>query len=187
MKGGNTKNIDNLRGAIEHEELMLKYVSIFTAKRGETKVAKLQTFYGIWTTDDERHGSIKAYASTKDLAEDELKNHRDFWNSNPPTPDEKHIIPLQMIVDADETKKKEFVLERVTDRIFIIVTKDQFNETVSMYCSLPMIVHGLLKVEGTSFDKSYISYMHISDEVSVSKQFDSLAEKARAYVFPQNN
>ena len=152
-------------------------------------MAKRQTItiYGIRTTDDEMHASIKAYALTKELAENELKNHTDFWSDNPPISDEKHIIPLQMIVEDDEARKKEkkeFVLERITDRIFIIVTKDQFDETGSMYLGSPMTVHGLLKVEGTSFEKSFIRYMHISDDVS--EKLDSLSEKAREYVFPQN-
>ena len=40
-------------------------------------MAKRQTItiYGIRTTDDEMHASIKAYALTKELAENELKNH----------------------------------------------------------------------------------------------------------------
>ncbi len=70
-------------------------------------MAKLQTFYGVWTTDDEMHGSIKAYALTKELAEKELKNHRDFWHSDPPTPDAKHIKPLQMIIGEDETPQND--------------------------------------------------------------------------------
>ena len=84
-------------------------------------------------------------------------------------------------------KKKEFVLERITDRLFIIVTQDQFDETGSMYLSFPMIVHGFLKVAGTSFDKSSTGYMHISDDVSASKELDSLSKKARECVFPQKN
>ncbi len=60
---------------------------------------KLQIFYGVWTTDDEMHGSFKAYAQTRELAEEELKKHRDFYCSTSPIPDDKHIRPLYMIVD----------------------------------------------------------------------------------------
>jgi hypothetical protein len=30
--------------------------------------SKTKVFYGIWTTDDEMHGSIKAYCRTKEIA-----------------------------------------------------------------------------------------------------------------------
>lgn len=112
-------------------------------------MAKLQTFYDVRTTDDE-----------------------------------KHIVPPQIIVKEDKSK---FVLDGITDRIFLIVTNDQLNETGNMYLSLPMIVYGLLKVDGPSFDKSYVSFMHISDDVSVSKELDSLSEEARRCVFSKND
>lgn len=65
---------------------------------------KLQTFYGVWTTDDEMHGSYKAYAQTRELAEEELKNHHDFYCSTSPIPDNKHIVPMNMIV-ADNSNE----------------------------------------------------------------------------------
>lgn len=64
-------------------------------------MAKTITFFGVYTTDDERTGSIKAYCATRELAEKELKKYRDFYHTNPPKPDERHIIPLEMIV-SDE-------------------------------------------------------------------------------------
>ena len=39
--------------------------------------SKTKVFYGIWTTDDEMHGSIKAYCRTKEIAKRELKKHCD--------------------------------------------------------------------------------------------------------------
>lgn len=64
-------------------------------------IMKTQTFYGVWTTDDEMHGSFKAFAKTRELAEEELKKHYDFYCSKSPEPDEQHIVPLQMIIEGD--------------------------------------------------------------------------------------
>ena len=61
--------------------------------------SKTKVFYGIWTTDDEMHGSIKAYCRTKEIAKRELKKHCDWYCSKPPKPDDRHIIKLEMIVD----------------------------------------------------------------------------------------
>lgn len=82
-------------------------------------MSKLKTFYGVWTTDDEMHGSFKAYAQTRELAEEELKKHQDFYCSKSPEPDERHIVPMQMIVEDDEENKIDFVTERALDSIFI--------------------------------------------------------------------
>ena len=84
---------------------------------------------------------------------------------------------------TETTSKKEFVLERISDRICIIATKDQFNESGCMWKEFPMIIHGFIKVEGTSFEKSFASYMHISDEASV--ELEKLSSMAREIVFPQ--
>ncbi len=62
-------------------------------------MAKKMTFYGVVVYDDERGGNIKAYCRTKEIAERELNNYRDFYQSNPPKPDDKHIIELEMIVE----------------------------------------------------------------------------------------
>ena len=59
---------------------------------------KTITFYGVYTSDDEMHGSFKAYCATRELAEEELKNHADWYNDHP-EPDARHIIPLEMIVE----------------------------------------------------------------------------------------
>ena len=69
----------------------------------ESKMPNLKTFYGVWTTDDEMHGSFKAFAKTRELAEEELKKHYDFLCSTSPIPDDEHIIPLQMIVEGNNS------------------------------------------------------------------------------------
>ena len=43
----------------------------FKKHKEENIMPKLQTFYGVWTTDDEMHGSFKAYAQTRELAEED--------------------------------------------------------------------------------------------------------------------
>ena len=82
-------------------------------------MSKLKSFQGVWTTYDEMHGSFKAYAQTRELAEEELKKHQDFYCSKSPEPDERHIIPMQMIVEDDEKNQVDFVTERALDSIFI--------------------------------------------------------------------
>ena len=62
-------------------------------------MSKTKTFYGIYTTDDERSGSIKAYCRTKKIAIQELKKYRDWWCNKPPKPDDFHIRKLQMIIE----------------------------------------------------------------------------------------
>lgn len=57
--------------------------------------------FGIWTTDDEWHGSIKAYCQTLKKAQEELKKYRDWMCDTPPKPDEKHIIPIYVIEDKN--------------------------------------------------------------------------------------
>ena len=82
---------------------------------------------------------------------------------------------------------RKFTLDRIMDRVFIIVSKEQLNESGGMYRSLPITVYGFLKVEGTSLKKSHTSYSHISDDVSLSKELDSLSSEAIESVFPQND
>ncbi len=62
-------------------------------------MAKIKPFYAIFVYDDERGGEIKAYCRTKKIAKRELKKYKDFYQSKPPKPDEKHIIKLEMIVE----------------------------------------------------------------------------------------
>lgn len=86
-----------------------------------------------------------------------------------------------------QQEKKEFCLDWLSDRIFIIVSKDQFDKTGSIYLHFPMTVYGFLNVEGTSFDKSFTSQKYIADELLGSKELDLLSEEARERVFPQND
>jgi len=64
-----------------------------------TRKPKTKTFYGIWTTDDELHGSIKVYCRTKEIAKRELKNYRDWFCDKPPKPDDRHIKKFEMILE----------------------------------------------------------------------------------------
>lgn len=60
---------------------------------------KKKVFYAIWTTDDERSGSFKAFCRTKKIAKRELKKYRDWYCDKPPKPDETHIVKLEMVVE----------------------------------------------------------------------------------------
>ena len=63
-------------------------------------MAKVKFFWAIKIYDDERStGEIKAYCRTKAIARRELKNYRDYFQSKPPKPDDKHIVKLPMIVE----------------------------------------------------------------------------------------
>lgn len=62
-------------------------------------MAKTKKFYAVFVHDDERGGEIKAYCMTEEIAKRELNKYRDFYQSKPPKPDEKHIIELEMIVE----------------------------------------------------------------------------------------
>jgi hypothetical protein len=55
-------------------------------------------FFGVWTTDDEMTGSIKTFCKTREIAGRELLKYRDFFSSEPPKPDDKHIRKFIMIV-----------------------------------------------------------------------------------------
>ena len=62
-------------------------------------MAKTQTFYAVFVHDDECGGEIKAHCRKKKKKKRELKKYRDFYQTKPPKPDEKHIIKLEMIVE----------------------------------------------------------------------------------------
>ena len=94
---------------------------------------------------------------------------------------EQHIVPMKMITGEDNNDKKEFILEQISDRIFLIATKEQFDESGSAWLKFPMTIHGFLKVEGQSFKKSFVSTMHISDDVLPS-DIEALSIKARESV-----
>lgn len=60
--------------------------------------------FAIWTSDDEFHGSIKAYCKTRSKAEEELKNYTDYFCDTSPKPDDRHIIPIHVIEDEEVEK-----------------------------------------------------------------------------------
>ena len=55
------------------------------------------TIYGIWTTDStDGYGTIKAYAATREIAEEMSKHYHDEWNLDPIKTDDQHIRPLKL-------------------------------------------------------------------------------------------
>ena len=62
-------------------------------------MAKTKTFYAVMVFENEWGGEIKANCETRELAEQELKKYRDFYQSDSPKPDDKHILKLEMIVE----------------------------------------------------------------------------------------
>ena len=72
---------------------------------------------------------------------------------------------------------KKFTLFRIDDwtNIFLIIPKDNKE--------LPLSVHGLLKVEGKNYEKSFCSYSTISDELILSGEIESLVDEAEIIYF----
>ena len=68
-------------------------------KNNITGSPKTVTIYGIYTIDDELHGSIKAYCSTEDIAKRELNNYCDWFCDKPPKPDDRHIKRFEMLIE----------------------------------------------------------------------------------------
>ena len=63
-------------------------------------MGRTKTFYAVIVYEDERGGgTVKAYCRTKEIAKRELKKYRDFFQSKPPEPDDRHIKKLEMIVE----------------------------------------------------------------------------------------
>ena len=61
---------------------------------------KTKYFYAIVIYDEEcGGGEIKEYCRTKEIAKRELKKYRDFFQSKPPKPDDRHIRKLEMIIE----------------------------------------------------------------------------------------
>ncbi len=62
---------------------------------------KRKTIYAIVIYDDGYYsnGEIKEYCLTREIAERELRKYQDFFSSNPPEPDERHIRPIEMIIE----------------------------------------------------------------------------------------
>ena len=59
--------------------------------------------------------------------------------------------------------------------IFLIMPKESKG--------LPLVVHGMLMVHGTSYINSYCSHLAISDELSMSKELALLEDDAETEYF----
>lgn len=42
---------------------------------------------------------IADYFETRELAVQALPNYRDFYHTEPPKPDDRHIVPIEMVVE----------------------------------------------------------------------------------------
>lgn len=75
---------------------------------------------------------------------------------------------------------EKFTLFRIDDwsNIFLIIPKD--NE------DFPLIVHGMLKVEGKKYKDSFCSQNSISDELFSSGEIERLEDEAERWYFKVN-
>ena len=62
-------------------------------------MAKSKSFYAVVVYSELGKPEIKAYCRTKEIAKRELKKYTDEWHSEPPKPDDKHILKLEMILE----------------------------------------------------------------------------------------
>lgn len=67
------------------------------------------------------------------------------------------------------------------ENIFFIVKKDILSETGS-FLQLPFSVYGFLRVEGSSYVSSTVSYKNIADELTAN-ELNDLAELAKLIVW----
>lgn len=74
----------------------------------------------------------------------------------------------------------KFTLFRIDDwsDIFLVIKED--NE------ELPLVVYGMLKVEGKSYEKSFVAYNSISDELQASGELPKLEEQAMCRYFKKD-
>ena len=72
---------------------------------------------------------------------------------------------------------EKFTLYRLDDwsNIFLIIPKENKD--------LPLIVHGMLKVEGKTYKGSYCAMNSISDELTMSGEIKRLEEEAERDYF----
>lgn len=65
--------------------------------------------------------------------------------------------------------------------IFAIVCKEDLIPGGNAFKKLPITTYGFLKVSGNSYENSFVSYLHIADEVSPeeNKQLTELAKSKR--------
>ena len=66
--------------------------------------------------------------------------------------------------------------------MFLIVHKDDLTSVGTAFKQLPMVVYGLLDVSGDSYEKSFVSYSHISDKVT-PKELEEISELAKLRVW----
>lgn len=66
--------------------------------------------------------------------------------------------------------------------IFLIVHKDDLTSRGKAFKKLPMVVYGLLDVSGDCYEKSFVSYSHISNEVT-PKELKEISELAKLIVW----
>lgn len=64
--------------------------------------------------------------------------------------------------------------------IFMILKKDDVSG--GFFKSLPIVVHGFIKIEGSSYIDSHVSYRNIADDVT-TKALDNLVELAKLEFF----
>lgn len=74
----------------------------------------------------------------------------------------------------------KFTLFRIDDwsDIFLVIKED--NE------KLPLVVYGMLKVEGKSYEKSFVAHTSISDELQASGELPKLREQAMCRYFKKD-
>ena len=65
--------------------------------------------------------------------------------------------------------------------LFIIVKKDILSEDGS-FLKLPFSIYGFLRVKGSSYINSTVSYRNISDELTTN-ELENLAESAKLLVW----
>ena len=87
-------------------------------------------------------------------------------------------------IEERNTDQKEFILYRINKtrgRGFLIVTKDQLDESGTMWLKSPATVYGFIFIHGDSYDGPYIETDNVSDEVS--SEFERLCLLAQDIVF----
>lgn len=72
---------------------------------------------------------------------------------------------------------EKFTWFRIDNRsnIFLIVPKDNTE--------LPLVVHGMLKVEGKKYEKSFCCMNTISDELFMSNEIERLEDEVKREYF----
>jgi len=71
----------------------------------------------------------------------------------------------------------KFTLFRIDDwsNIFLVIKQDSEE--------LPLVVYGMLKVEGKIYKEAFVSLNSISDELQISKELPKLEDQAMCQYF----